>query len=135
MRNSIKFGTVALLIAILSLVYAARSGAVTFYTTYNPFIRNFDYYAQYGPTDNFTAYNASVSVMCIGGICYAAWPVDHTHDQSLNTTSGPTFQNLTITDNIVHSGNITNPNNSTWGIYNNGSCIVIGDLSYISECG
>ena len=35
---------------------------------------------------------------------------------------------------ITHSQNITNPINSSWGIFNNGSCIVIGDLSYVSEC-
>lgn len=38
------------------------------------------------------------------------------------------------TTDIEHTGNITNPINTTWGIFNNGSCIVIGDLSYVSEC-
>jgi len=41
---------------------------------------------------------------------------------------------INVTGNIYHSQNITNPLNSSWGIYNNGTCIVIGDLQYVSEC-
>ena len=41
---------------------------------------------------------------------------------------------LNVTNTIFNSGNITHPSNSTLGIFNNGSCIVIGDLKYISEC-
>jgi hypothetical protein len=32
------------------------------------------------------------------------------------------------------NGNITNSVNSSWGIYNDGNCIVIGNLVYASEC-
>lgn len=45
-----------------------------------------------------------------------------------------TAANASINGNIEVTGNITNPHDSEWGVYNNGSCIVIGNLSYVSEC-
>lgn len=52
---------------------------------------------------------------------------------NLNITGYVNSTNIT-THEIQHYGNITNPMNNTWGYFNNGSCIVIGDLSYVSEC-
>lgn len=42
--------------------------------------------------------------------------------------------NFNVTGNIYHDENITNPYNLSWGYFNNGTCIVIGDLKYVSEC-
>lgn len=56
---------------------------------------------------------------------------------NLNVNSADYWDELDSPDdfeNIKHTGNITNPINSTWGIFNDGDCIVIGDLSYVSEC-
>jgi hypothetical protein len=41
---------------------------------------------------------------------------------------------LVLSGNIVTSGNITSPVNASWGYFNNGTCIVIGNLYYVSEC-
>jgi hypothetical protein len=42
--------------------------------------------------------------------------------------------NISASFNLRHGKNIINPNNSSWGYYNDGSCIVIGDLGMASEC-
>ena len=59
----------------------------------------------------------------------------------LNTTIDSRGDNYLLTDgtrtlngNLNITGNVTNPANSSWGYYNNGSCIVIGNLYYVSEC-
>ena len=44
------------------------------------------------------------------------------------------YPNSSYAENVALEGNITNPSNLTWGIYNNGSCIVIGDLSEADAC-
>jgi len=48
--------------------------------------------------------------------------------QDLDVSGTATINNINLT------GNITNPVDENWGYFNNGSCIVIGNLSYISEC-
>lgn len=45
-----------------------------------------------------------------------------------------TNQTNTFNNNQNFNGNITNSVNASFGIYNSGNCIVIGDLKYLSEC-
>jgi uncharacterized membrane protein len=39
-----------------------------------------------------------------------------------------------ITGNLQVTGNITTTTNTDFGYYNNGTCIVIGDLAYATSC-
>ena len=47
-----------------------------------------------------------------------------------------TTSNLNVTNNIILSGNLTNPINNEFGFYNNGTCMFWGNLSLFDElCG
>ena len=55
------------------------------------------------------------------------------HPWAVPTDGSRQMDRLNVTGNIYHSQNITSIN-SSWGYFNNGSCIVIGNLKYVSEC-
>lgn len=70
--------------------------------------------------------NATASYF-IGNGTYLTSVAGDSYDQDLNIDSSVQFSVINVT-------NITTSANETWGIFNNGSCIVIGDLQYVSEC-
>lgn len=57
-------------------------------------------------------------------------------DASGGFTNGTdiTVGELNVTKNIRVAGNITHQSNHTFGIFNNGSCILIGDLALVGNC-
>ena len=69
-----------------------------------------------------------------GGSIGASTNLDGYAEYSYGWNNFTGYGNFSTTGNIDLSGNLTNPANSTWGYYNDGDCIVIGNLSYVSEC-
>ncbi len=59
---------------------------------------------------------------------------EHIEGRTNTFTQPNVFQSEINTTQIHHTQNITHPDDQTWGYFNNATCIVIGDLKYVSEC-
>lgn len=76
-----------------------------------------------------------VLAVFVGAILIRPYQIDWdlaTYNENV-TAVNVTADNVNA-EQVITTGNITNEVNQTWGVFNNGSCIVIGDLNRVSEC-
>jgi hypothetical protein len=102
---------ITFIIFIIFIIFIPVAKALDFWTTWNPFTSNFDYYALYTSSDN-----ASVGCLNLSGTQYCSWPSGGSNYYVFNQ---PLYNNTAT--NVSFNGSAANVNGSTyWGGYATG---------------